>query len=727
MILLAIAVLLILNGCDRDRQEETEVAPNATASDIDSGRWMRNLLDSYRQSTGSDPFLGDAKLQRSREMLKIMQHVESPDRLIPLHEQIIKSELRLGNVEEAIKHVGLAESLMESPEARMSKTSRAIALVDHAIAFLRLAETRNCVHCRTGESCILPIHGSGVHQQTEGAEQAVERLTAALKLDPDHLVAGWLLNVAHMVLGSYPEEVPEPFLISPTKFDDGADFPAFTNVASELGLDTMSLSGGGIADDFNGDDSIDLLVSDWNTSGPLRIFFNDGHGGFVERTEEAGLEGLFGGLNMVQADYDNDGRLDVFILRGAWKGNQGRQANSLLRNIGGGRFRDVTRDAGLAEVHYPTQTAAWADYDLDGDLDLFVGNEDYPCQLFLNDGDGHFQDVARTAGVRNQRYTKAVVWGDYDQDGDPDLYVSNYDAPNRLYCNNGDGSFTDTAAAAAVEGPLKSFPAWFWDVNNDGALDLFVASYPMDMTQFAAEYYDRPVTAEQDRLYLGDGQGKFQETGQAMGLSHVTDPMGSNFGDLDNDGYLDFYLGTGAPPFEFLVPNVMYWNRGGTGFKDVTFSGRFGHLQKGHAVAFADFDNDGDLDVFQELGGAFPGDGFGNALFRNPGFGNHWITVELVGVQSARSAIGARIHVTVQHRGQPRNIHRWVNSGGSFGGNPLRQHIGVGSAERIDSIEIRWPATGNVQSLRDVDVDQSIRVTEGEEDFEELFHQRPRQ
>lgn len=713
--------MLMLTGCDRRPQDGAEVAQSQPPPEVDSDRWMRDVLESYRQATETDPFLGNAKLHRAREMIKILQHVDGPDRLIPLHEEIIKLALRLGNIEEAIEHVRRAESLMESPDANMSEEGRAAALVQHAIAYLRLAEVQNCVHCRTGESCILPIQGRGVHEETEGAEQAAERLTAALALDPDDLVAGWLLNVAHMALGSYPEEVPERFRIAPEKFSDRTGFPRFTNVASELGLDTMSLSGGAVADDFDGDGLIDILVSDWSTSGALRIFFNDGRGGFVEGTKEAGLEGLHGGLNMVQADYDNDGKLDVFILRGAWKAEQGRHANSLLRNIGEGRFRDVTRDVGMAEVHYPTQTAAWADFDLDGHLDLFVGNEDFPCQLFRNDGNGQFHDVARRAGVENNRYAKAVVWGDYDNDGYPDIYVSNYDAPNRLYHNNRDGTFTDVAAQAGVEGPLKSFPAWFWDVNNDGALDLFVASYPMDMAQLAAEYYDQPITAEADHLYLGDGRGNFQEAGQAMGLSRVTDPMGSNFGDLDNDGYLDFYLGTGAPPFEFLVPNVMYRNRGGAAFEDVTFSGGFGHLQKGHAVAFADFDNDGNLHVFQEMGGAYPGDAFGNALFRNPGFGNHWITVQLVGTASARSAIGARVRVNLEEDGQPRSICRWVNSGGSFGCNPLRQHIGLGSAQQIESIEITWPATGKIQTLRGVDIDQTIRITEGEEDFVNLF------
>ena len=156
--------------------------------------------------------------------------------------------------------------------------------------------------------------------------------------------------------------------------------------------------------------------------------------------------------------------------------------------------------------------------------------------------------------------------------------------------------------------------------------------------------------------------------------------MAGNFGDLDNDGYLDFYLGTGYPDYEALMPNVMYRNRRGTGFADVTSAGGFGHLQKGHGIAFADLDNDGDQDVFEQMGGFLPGDKYFNVAFENPGFGNHWIGVELVGVRSNRSAIGARIRAEVVENGRRRSIYKHVNSGGSFGANPLRQTIGLGEA-----------------------------------------------
>ena len=194
--------------------------------------------------------------------------------------------------------------------------------------------------------------------------------------------------------------------------------------------------------------------------------------------------------------------------------------------------------------------------------------------------------------------------------------------------------------------------------------------------------------------------------------------MGANFGDLDGDGYLDFYLGTGYPDYQNLMPNVMYLNQGGKRFADISTAGGFAHLQKGHAIAFADFDHDGAMDVFEQMGGAFPGDKAFNVLYHNPGPVSHWFAVELVGVQSNRSAIGARIRADFVD-GQRRTIYRHVNSGGSFGANPLRQTLGLGRASAVERLEIVWP-TGKTQTLTGVPVDRTIRVVEGESSYTTL-------
>ena len=190
--------------------------------------------------------------------------------------------------------------------------------------------------------------------------------------------------------------------------------------------------------------------------------------------------------------------------------------------------------------------------------------------------------------------------------------------------------------------------------------------------------------------------------------------LSGNFGDLDNDGYLDFYVGRGYPGYEALIPNLMCRNRPEGGFADVTTAGGFGHLQKGHGIAFADIDRDGDQDVFLQVGGIFPGDAFGDALFENPGANGNWLKVRLIGVRSNRSATGARIRCEIEDGGQRRSIYRYVGSGGSFGANPLQQMIGVGEAEEVDVLEIFWPTSGWTQVMRNVPVNQGIEIVEAQ-------------
>ena len=276
------------------------------------------------------------------------------------------------------------------------------------------------------------------------------------------------------------------------------------------------------------------------------------------------------------------------------------------------------------------------------------------------------------------------------------------------------------ALGLGVTGPFKSFPVWFWDFDNDGVLDLYVSAYEAGIEHVAAAYLGLPFETELARLYRGNGRGGFEEVAKQRNLTRPNFPMGANFGDVDSDGYLDFYLGTGDTLYWSLTPNVMYRNRGGNSFADVTTAGGFGNLQKGHGVVFADFDHDGDHDIFAQMGGAYPGDKFNDAFFENPGFGNHWITIKLVGLQTNRSAIGARIRVEVIEDGQSRSIYKHVNSGGSFGANPLRQTIGLGEATKIELLEVFWPTTGRTQTFQDVPLDQHIRIVEGQDQYTAL-------
>ncbi len=692
-----------------------------------------------RFATRLDPMLGDARIHVAETSLaKAEREHAPPARLVEIRRGLADYLLRVGRIEDATRT--LEGALRTAQDAGLPVKDVNLVRRSLGIAHLRTGELSNCVHGHNPERCIFPIKGGGVWADPKEADAAAGQFQAGVEADPDDLAARWLLNIAHMVKGDYPGGVPPSGLIPPAAFQSAVDVPRFRDIALKLGVSPVGLAGGAVMDDIDGDGFLDLVVSGYDPANPMHYYHNDGDGSFSDRTEAAGLSGQLGGFNLDQTDYNNDGRLDLFLIRGAWLRAWGRQRNSLLRQNEDGTFTDVTLEAGMGDYAYPNITAAWADYDNDGDLDVYVGGEILsevtvsPCALFRNNGDGTFTDVARRAGVVNWANTKGLSWGDYDNDGDQDLYVSNLGLPNRLYRNDGNGRFTDVApelGVARVPPSDRTFAAWFWDVNNDGWLDLFVAGYgvtggqgAVDVGLVAADYLGRPADSERLHLHLNDGTGHFKDVSHGMNLDKIRAPMGANYGDIDNDGFLDIYLGTGGPSYDLLVPNVLYKNMGGTSFADVTTAAGVGHLQKGHGVAFGDIDNDGDQDIFVEIGGLYRADVFNSALFENPGNRNHWLTVRLVGVRSNRPGIGARIRVSVEEGGSARDIYALAGSGGSFGASSLQQEIGLGGAQRVRELEVRWPATGIMQVLHDVPMDGAIEITEGRDGFRALESKR---
>ncbi len=591
-----------------------------------------------------------------------------------------------------------------------------------ALAWMRVGEQDNCLSMHGPDSCLFPVAGGGVHGKAEGSRRAVEELLATLRDDPENHEAAWLLNVASMTLGEWPEGVPREWRIPEEALASPVPFPRFPDVAAEAGIDILGLAGGACMEDFDGDGRLDLLTSSWGLRDPLTFLHNDGDGGFSDRSAELGLPGITGGLNLLHADYDDDGDADVVVLRGAWFEQDGRVPSSLLRNDGKAHFEDVTIEAGLLSAH-PTQTGAFADIDLDGDLDLYIGhetvNEVHPCELFVNRGDGTFEERGAAAGVDVRAYVKGVVFGDADGDGLPDLYVSAIDSPNRLFRNLGarDGvtCFEDVTARAGVVEPLNSFPAWFFDYDNDGALDLFASGYHFGSARWVWEdLRGLPNKGRKPRLHHNLGDGRFEDVTAPAGLEHVLLTMGCNWGDVDNDGWPDFYLATGEPDLAALFPNRLFLNDGGRRFLDVTTAAGMGHLQKGHGVAFGDIDEDGDQDVFCVLGGAYSGDVARAALYENPGFGRRWITLRLEGVRANRSAIGARVAARILEPGGERTVRTLVGTGGSFGSSSLQVELGLGEATRVVELRVEWPG-GEVQVFDEVGLDRIHALREGGE------------
>lgn len=635
------------------------------------------------------------------------------------------SLLKLGKENES---VATFESIIK--RIGMSNSNSAEVLRNMALSYMRLGERQNCIINHSTESCIMPIRNSGIHLKQLGSKKAIAIYELLLNDFPDDYESRWLLNIAYMTLGDYPAKVPAKWLIpNLDKGNSNYSIKPFIDAAPNLGINNRNMAGGIIVDDFNNDNYLDFITSDWSLkNGTMHYYQNDKKGGFMDCSKKSELGRFKGGLNMIQADYDNDGDVDVFVLRGAWMGNYGKQPNSLLRNNGDDTFTDVTIKSGLYSEH-PTQAGVWKDFNNDGWLDLFIGNESRPelkeinpCELYISNQDGTFKEVSVKANCSIVDFVKGVTASDYNNDGLEDIYVSGNRERKTLLKNtglkNGIPQFEDvTLKAGLADIKVGTFPTWFWDYDNDGWQDLFVCGYKFDLSvanTAATEALNIPNKASKMYLYHNNHDGTFTNVSEKAGLNKSVFAMGSNFGDIDNDGYLDMYLGTGNPDYKSLVPNRLFRNMGNGKFSDVTASGRVGNLQKGHGVAINDLDNDGDADIFIEVGGAYIGDSFNNSLYLNPGQNtNHWINIQLEGTNTNRSAIGTRIKISFKENGIKRVVYREVNSGGSFGASALRREIGIGQANMIDEIAIIWSKTRNAQIFKNIKPNQFIKIKEG--------------
>ncbi len=648
-----------------------------------------------------------------------------PDPEMRLRASFFKANgfLKLGQEQEA----NLAfEQLLQNTNADHRHYTE--VLKGYAISYLRMGERQNCISNHSSESCIMPIKDGGVHQNKTGSRKAIEVYQKLLQQDNQDYESRWLLNIAYMTLGEYPSKVPSQWLIpNLDKDNSGYAVKAFTDIAPNLGLNKRNMAGGVIIDDFNNDGYLDIVTSDWGLKGAMHYFKNDTKGSFTDCSVISDLGRFKGGLNMVQADYNNDGFLDILVLRGAWMGKFGKQANSLLRNNGDNTFTDVTVESGLFSEH-PTQAGVWRDFNNDGWLDLFIGNEnggldDYnPCELYMSNKNGTFTEVASIAKCQVVDFVKGVSAADYDNDGLQDIVISGLQGRRTLLRNTGLKNkipqFEDVTERAGLgDVRVSTFPTWFWDYDNDGWQDIFVCGYEFEKSiaySAGTEALGIPNKAGKMYLYHNNHDGTFSNVSEEAGLNKSVFAMGSNFGDIDNDGYLDMYLGTGNPDYKSLVPNRLFRNMGNGKFADVTVSSRVGNLQKGHGVAITDLDNDGDNDIFIEVGGAYIGDSYNNSLYLNPGQNdNRWINIQLEGSETNRSAIGTRLKVTFREKGIKRVLYREVNSGGSFGSSALRREIGIGQSNLIDEVEITWAKTGKKQVLRNLKPNQFIKIKEG--------------
>ena len=469
-----------------------------------------------------------------------------------------------------------------------------------------------------------------------------------------------------------------------------------------------------------GDLMVTLYHQDSQTNGPLH---------FTDITATAGLTTRGWGMGLAVGDFDNDGLPDIYVT--------GYGHNVLYHNLGGCKFEDVTERAHLTAGGFSVG-AAWTDYDRDGHLDLFVSRyvhsdihhlpqpgstsfnykglaleipakEGETSLLFHNRGDGTFEEVSSKAGVDNseKRRGMGVTWGDYDNDGWPDLFVANDMDANYLYRNQHDGTFEDLGMVAGVALDsagleLGNMGGDFGDFDRDGRLDLVV-------TRFG----NQPVS-----LYRNQAEKGFADTSYDAKIGRVSSPpvkWGVGFADFDNDGWPDILVANGnisskvdALPSEarYREPVQLFRNRGDRTFDEISTAAGLneGKPQSRRGIAFGDLNNDGNVDVVVYNVGAPP------SLFLNETSNpNHRVIFKLIGGKSNRAAIGARVTVTTPAMTQ---IAEVTAGSGYLCSNDQRLHFGLGTEARMAKVLIRWP-NGNSEEFHDVAADSIYSITEG--------------
>src|SRR6266705_1263770 len=529
--------------------------------------------------------------------------------------------------------------------------------------------------------------------------------------------------------------------------------PAFKDIAAEVGLTSShissvdkryileSMSGGIGVFDCDNDGRLDIVMVNASTVERFRnggdplvtLWHQEPNGTFKDITAEAGLTRRGWGMGVAVADYDNDGWLDLYVT--------GFGGNALYHNLGNCKFEDVADKARVRGGGFSTG-AACGDYDRDGKIDLFVsryvhvdidhlpqfGSNKF-CRykgilvqcgpwglvgesdlLYHNRGDGTFEEVSKKAGVHDDigYYGLGVMWTDYDNDGWPDLLVANDSVPSYLYHNNKDGTFTDegmlTGLALSGEGmELGNMGVDFGDFDHSGRLGFFV-------THFA----EQP-----NSLYRNLGPKGFEDVSWTSGLGHQNYGLvgwGTGFFDMDNDTWLDLFVANGHvfPQVDTVETGARYReplllhrnNRDGT-FDEVSKEAGLASLPQKcrRGAAFGDIFNTGNVDVFLLNVGETP------SLMKNRNAaGYHRVLFKLVGTKSNRAAIGAR--VTIYAAGIKQFSE--VRGGGSYlSQNDLRQHFGLGTTAKMESVEIRWPS-GKIETLQNVAADAIYTIIEGE-------------
>lgn len=543
-----------------------------------------------------------------------------------------------------------------------------------------------------------------------------------------------LLGIILCFLAVFAHGEPEVKYVDVTE-EVGINFEHFNGVTGEKFF-LEALGSGAAFFDYDNDGDLDLYLVNGapliDPKPPIpptnALYRNNGDGTFTDVTKRAGVGDTGYGLGCAVGDYDNDGFLDLYVAN--------FQDNVLYRNNGDSTFTDVTKEAGVSGSYW-SSSCSFFDYDNDGYLDLYVANfanfglEDNPwcglksknirayCEpdmfegtpdvLYHNNGDGTFTDVTKEAGINSISKGLGLAIGDYDNDGYLDIYVASDATINFLHHNNGDGTFVEIALPAGVgfseDGmPENGMGTNCGDYDNDGYLDITVTNYEN----------------QTNTLYHNDGDNFFSDLTFASGTGEHTLPglcWGTNFFDFDNDGYKDIFYASGhvidnlkelGMEGTHEMMNFLFWNRGDGTFSNVSSNSGSGMLLKkvSRGAAFGDYDNDGDIDILVTNCNQAP-----NLLRNDGGNRNNWLVVKVIGTESNRAGIGTRIRVVTGTLSQIEGIK---SGSGYLSQNDLRAHFGLGRYDRVDLVEITWPS-GLREQRENIPSNRLLIVTEGQE------------
>jgi len=609
------------------------------------------------------------------------------------------------------------------------------------LAYMRRGETENCLPALQGaampaaispmpdhafpamQMCSLPL--TSPHQKAEYARRAADTFQALLdRYNADDRLYRWLLNLNYMTLGQFPAGVPEKYRIN-TPFIDtfygkgrdraAADFPdfRFEDQAKQLGVNTFHPGRGVAVEDFDGDGYLDIVTG--GSYGPVRFYKNDHGHGFIDKTVGSGLEKVSQILVIVAADYDNDGLPDLLIARPF-------DHYVLYRNNGNGTFSDVTRESGLLDLWKEGNLAAtwipsFADVNNDGKLDIFLAQWSLglpfanggplarprmDSALFIQEN-GRFVNRTKDWGLEalvKDNFFIGSAFGDYDNDGYPDLFLSSPIRDSSVLLHNAGGKRFERTKL--IDGISPGFAAAFLDINHDGRLDILQAGSGdgrSAVEQVVFGEHTNEYRSGHSVIFLQKPDGTFERHEEIFDMPVGT--MGVSFGDINNDGCYDFYFGKGSPEPWFILPNMMYV--GGTNghgctleMRNVSMLNGLGNIQKGHGIVFFDFNDDGRQDIYSALGGMWPGDAWTSQLFTNQSkSSNTWTKIRLRGRKTNYAGIGAAIRVRAEnarHEEIVRYYHMDNKSG--FGSAPFLAHIGLMDAVKIQGVDVFWPVSG---------------------------------